>query len=140
MEASYLDCIRRPLWLIDGVYSFDFFCSFQPPTQSQSRYSEPDNRDWRGRYAHAQFSPSGEERSWDSNRENRDFGGRYDSRQQEGNQSNRQDQLNSQFSRAQLSSNQVIYFSFYLFIVIFLIFFLSIQLFFLMCSSDTLLL
>eukprot|EP00258_Populus_trichocarpa_P006003 XP_002309358.1 eukaryotic translation initiation factor [Populus trichocarpa] len=77
-----------------------------PPTQSQSRYSEPDNRDWRGRYAHAQFSPSGEERSWDSNRENRDFGGRYDSRQQEGNQSNRQDQLNSQFSRAQLSSNQ----------------------------------
>ncbi|KAI5585626.1 hypothetical protein BDE02_06G157900 [Populus trichocarpa] len=77
-----------------------------PPTQSQSRYSEPDNRDWRGRYAHAQFSPSGEERSWDSNRENRDFGGRYDSRQQEGNQSNRQDQLNSQFSRAQLSSSQ----------------------------------
>jgi len=123
VEASYLDCIRRPFWLIDGVYSCDFFCSFQPPTQSQSRYSEPDNRDWRGRYAHAQFSPSGEERSWDSNRENQDFGGRYDSRQQEGNQSNRQDQLNSQFSRAQLSSNQVIYFSFYLFIVIFLIFF-----------------
>ncbi|CAK7338166.1 unnamed protein product [Dovyalis caffra] len=67
-----------------------------PPTQSQSRYSEPDNRDWRGRSA--QFSPSGEERSWDSIRENRDFGGRYDSRQQEGNQSNRQDQ--------QISSNQ----------------------------------
>jgi len=127
VEASYLDCIRRPFWLIYGVYSCDFFCSFQPPTQSQSRYSEPENRDWRGRYAHAQFSPSREERSWDSNR---DFGGRYDSRQQEGNQSNRQDQLNSQFSRAQVSSNQVIYFSFYLFIVIFLIFFLSILLFF----------
>ncbi|KAB5552769.1 hypothetical protein DKX38_010080 [Salix brachista] len=77
-----------------------------PPTQSQSRYSEPDNRDWRGRYADAQFSPSREERSRDSIRENRDFGGRYDSRQQESNQSNRQNQLNSQFSRTQVSSNQ----------------------------------
>ncbi|KAJ4845824.1 Eukaryotic translation initiation factor isoform 4G-1 [Turnera subulata] len=78
-----------------------------PQNQSQSRYSEPDNRDWRGRSA--QFSTSGEERSWDSLRENRDFGGRYDSRQSEANQFNRQDQLNqlnSQFSRAQISSNQ----------------------------------
>ncbi|KAF2310435.1 hypothetical protein GH714_010084 [Hevea brasiliensis] len=33
-----------------------------PPNQSQSRYSETDNRDWRGRSA--QFSPSAEERSW----------------------------------------------------------------------------
>ena len=119
MKSSYLDCIRCPFWLIDGVYRSDFFCSFQPPTQSQSRYSEPDNRDWRGRYADAQFSPSREERSRDSIRENRDFGGRYDSRQQESNQSNRQNQLNSQFSRTQVSSNQVIYFSFYLCIVIF---------------------
>ncbi|XP_011018056.1 PREDICTED: eukaryotic translation initiation factor isoform 4G-1 [Populus euphratica] len=75
-----------------------------PLAQSQIRYSEPDNRDWRGRSA--QFSPSGEERSRDSIRENRDFAGRYDSRQQEGNQSNRPDQLNSQFPRAQISSHQ----------------------------------
>ncbi|OAY46858.1 eukaryotic translation initiation factor [Manihot esculenta] len=74
------------------------------PNQSQSRYSEPDNRDWRGRTA--QFSSSGEERSWDSLRENRDLGGRYDSRQPDTSQFNRQDQLNSQFARAQISSNQ----------------------------------
>ncbi|KAF8393009.1 hypothetical protein HHK36_021250 [Tetracentron sinense] len=55
-------------------------------SQSQSRYSELDNRDWRGRSA--QLPASGE------------------SRQQESNQSNRHDQLNSQFARAQLSSNQ----------------------------------
>lgn len=75
-----------------------------PPNQSQSRYSEPDNRDWRGRSA--QFSSPGEERSWDSLRENRDLGGRYDTRQLEGNQFNRQEQLNFQFARAQISSNQ----------------------------------
>ncbi|KAG5225901.1 MIF4G domain-containing family protein [Salix suchowensis] len=74
------------------------------PSQSQIRYSEPDNRDWRGRSA--QFPPSGEERSWDSTRENRDYGGRYEPRQQEGSQSNRQDQFNSQFARAQISSYQ----------------------------------
>ncbi|KAK9279637.1 hypothetical protein L1049_013316 [Liquidambar formosana] len=67
--------------------------------QSQSRYSEPDNRDWRGR-----LPPSGEERSWEAIRDNKDFSGRFDSRQQESN--NRQDQLNSQFARAQISSNQ----------------------------------
>ncbi|CBI36548.3 unnamed protein product, partial [Vitis vinifera] len=60
------------------------------PNQSQSRYSEPDNRDWRGRSA--QLPASGEERSW------------FDSRQQEANQFNRQDQLNSQFAKAQISS------------------------------------
>ncbi|XP_044464033.1 eukaryotic translation initiation factor-like [Mangifera indica] len=68
-----------------------------PPNQPQSRYSEPDNRDWR---RPAQFSRSGEERSQD----NREFGGRYESRQ-DGNQFHRQD-LNHQFSRAQISSNQ----------------------------------
>ncbi|KAJ0031077.1 hypothetical protein Pint_14351 [Pistacia integerrima] len=68
-----------------------------PPNQPQSRYSEPDNRDWR---RPAQFSPSGEERS----RDNREYGGRYESRQ-DANQFNRQD-LNHQFSRAQISSNQ----------------------------------
>ncbi|THF97302.1 hypothetical protein TEA_013057 [Camellia sinensis var. sinensis] len=66
-----------------------------PPIQPQNRYSEPDNRDWRGRSA--QFPASGEERSW----ENKEFSGRFDSRQQEAGQHNRQDQLNSQFSRAQ---------------------------------------
>ncbi|TXG60725.1 hypothetical protein EZV62_012088 [Acer yangbiense] len=70
-----------------------------PPNQSQSRYSEPDNRDWRRT---AQYLPSGEERS----QENREFGGRYDSRQLDANQFNRQDQLNFQFPRTQISSNQ----------------------------------
>ncbi|KAL7257538.1 hypothetical protein ACSBR1_003778 [Camellia fascicularis] len=65
-----------------------------PPIQPQNRYSEPDNRDWRGRSA--QFPASGEERSW----ENKEFGGRFDSRQLKAGQHNRQDQLNSQFSRA----------------------------------------
>ncbi|KAH7569254.1 hypothetical protein JRO89_XS06G0131600 [Xanthoceras sorbifolium] len=64
-----------------------------PPNQSQSRYSEPDNRDWRR---------SAEEKS----RENRESGGRYDSRQSDTNQFNRQDQPNYQFSRGQISSNQ----------------------------------
>ncbi|XWS73110.1 hypothetical protein CRYUN_Cryun02cG0097300 [Craigia yunnanensis] len=74
-----------------------------PPNQSQNRYSEPDNRDWRNRSA--QFPPAGEERSWESPRD-RELGNRYDSRQPEANQFNRQDQLNSQLSRAQISSNQ----------------------------------
>ncbi|KAF2310879.1 hypothetical protein GH714_018096 [Hevea brasiliensis] len=76
-----------------------------PPNQSQSRYSETDNRDWRGRSA--QFSTSAEERSWDSLRENKDFAGQYDSRQPDASQFKRQDQLNSQFARAQISSNQL---------------------------------
>ncbi|KAL5783000.1 hypothetical protein ACOSP7_008029 [Xanthoceras sorbifolium] len=49
--------------------------------QSQSRYSEPDNRDWRSRSA-----ASGEDN-------------RYESKPQE-------DQLNSQFARAHISANQ----------------------------------
>ncbi|XP_076897491.1 eukaryotic translation initiation factor-like isoform X2 [Bidens hawaiensis] len=56
------------------------------PIQSQARYSEPDNRDWRGR-----APPSTDELSWDGGRENRDF--------------NRQEP-NSQFGRTQASSNQ----------------------------------
>ncbi|KAJ6406130.1 hypothetical protein OIU84_009785 [Salix udensis] len=56
--------------------------------QSQSRYSEPDKRDWRGR-----SGPFGEERSWEAIRENKEF-------------SNQQDQLNSQFARAQITANQ----------------------------------
>ncbi|KAI8023268.1 Eukaryotic translation initiation factor isoform 4G-1 [Camellia lanceoleosa] len=66
-----------------------------PPIQPQNRYSEPDNRDWRGRSA--QFPASGKGRSW----ENKEFGGRFDSRQQKAGQHNHQGQLNSQFSRAQ---------------------------------------
>ncbi|KAF8033738.1 hypothetical protein BT93_C0103 [Corymbia citriodora subsp. variegata] len=72
--------------------------------QTQTRFSEPDNRDWRGRSA--QLPTSGEERSWDNIRENRESSGRSDFRQQEANQVNRQDQLNSQMSRAQISSLQ----------------------------------
>ncbi|KAG9455904.1 hypothetical protein H6P81_000412 [Aristolochia fimbriata] len=78
--------------------------------QSQSRYAEPDNRDWRGRSG--QSGISGEERSWETLRESRDHSGRSEafgsnSRQQETNQYNRQDQLSAQFSsRAQISSAQ----------------------------------
>ncbi|KAL4589921.1 hypothetical protein LXL04_002833 [Taraxacum kok-saghyz] len=65
---------------------------------AQARYSEPDNRDWRGR-----APPSVEERSWDSGRDNnnnnnnRDFGG---------NQYNNRQDPNSQFGRSQASPNQ----------------------------------
>ncbi|CAL9244015.1 unnamed protein product [Arabidopsis halleri] len=68
------------------------------PVQSASRFSEPDSRDWRSRST--QPPPSGEERSWDNLREARD------SRYVEASQYNRQDQPNSQFSRANISSNQ----------------------------------
>ncbi|XP_059637704.1 eukaryotic translation initiation factor-like [Cornus florida] len=60
--------------------------------QSPNRYSEPNNRDWRGRSA--QFPSSGGERSW------------FESKQQDANQYIRQDQLNSQFARAHISPNQ----------------------------------
>ncbi|KAF8407281.1 hypothetical protein HHK36_006408 [Tetracentron sinense] len=70
---------------------------------SQSHYSGPDNRDWRGRSS--QLPASGEERSWEAIRDNQEFSSRLESRQQESNQFNRQEQLNSQFARAQISSN-----------------------------------
>ncbi|KAL0345902.1 UNVERIFIED_CONTAM: Eukaryotic translation initiation factor isoform 4G-1 [Sesamum radiatum] len=73
------------------------------PSQAQSRYSELDNRDWRNRSP--QLPAPVEERSWEAKRD-RDFGGRFDPRQQDANQYNKQDQLNSQFARAQISSNQ----------------------------------
>ncbi|CAN1328632.1 Eukaryotic translation initiation factor isoform 4G-1, partial [Linum perenne] len=74
----------------------------QQPQQPQGRYSEPDNRDWRTRTTQLPTPATGEDRSWDSIKD-REFGGRNDSRQPDGNQFNRQDQLNSQFSRAQIS-------------------------------------
>ncbi|XP_020231278.1 eukaryotic translation initiation factor isoform X2 [Cajanus cajan] len=58
-----------------------------PSLQFQNRYSEPDNRDWRGRSG--QLSGNADERTWDNLRENREFGNTS--------QINRQDQLNSQF-------------------------------------------
>ncbi|XP_027330944.1 eukaryotic translation initiation factor-like isoform X1 [Abrus precatorius] len=67
-----------------------------PPQQFQNRYTEPDNRDWRGRSG--QLPANADERSWDYLKESREFGNT--------NQANRQDQLNSQFARAQISSNQ----------------------------------
>ncbi|KAI9125725.1 hypothetical protein K1719_003143 [Acacia pycnantha] len=47
-----------------------------------------------------------EEKSWENLRENMEFGNRFDSRNQDSNQFNQQDQLNSQFARAHISSNQ----------------------------------
>ncbi|KAF1867022.1 hypothetical protein Lal_00049449 [Lupinus albus] len=64
-----------------------------PPNQSQNRYTEADNRDWRGRSG--QLPANADERSWGNLKENRDFGN-----------NNWKDQLNSQFGRAQISSNQ----------------------------------
>ncbi|KAJ0966471.1 hypothetical protein J5N97_027609 [Dioscorea zingiberensis] len=62
--------------------------------QSQSRYSEPDNRDWRGRSG--QLASPGEERSWNDNKELFASNSRQDITN-----------LSSQFSsRAQVSSNQ----------------------------------
>nr|KYP31940.1 Eukaryotic initiation factor iso-4F subunit p82-34 [Cajanus cajan] len=61
------------------------------PHQLQNRYSEPDNRDWRGRSGQLPANP--DERSWDN-------------RQQDAGQVNRHDQLNSQFARTQISSTQ----------------------------------
>ncbi|KAK9078842.1 hypothetical protein SSX86_002900 [Deinandra increscens subsp. villosa] len=52
------------------------------PNQPQVRYTDPDNRDWRGR-----APPSVDERSWDAGRENRQ-------------------ESNSQFGRIQASPNQ----------------------------------
>ncbi|XP_073033651.1 eukaryotic translation initiation factor-like [Primulina eburnea] len=72
------------------------------PNQAQSRYSEPDDRVWRNRSA--QFSLPTDERSWEATKE-KDFGGHFDPRQQGVNQY-KQEQLNSQFSKAQITSNQ----------------------------------
>lgn len=79
---------------------------FQVPSQAERRFSEPDNREWRGRPA--QLPASADERSWENIRENRDFNSRFDSREQDGNQFSQQDQLSSQFSSAQISSNQMV--------------------------------
>ncbi|XP_010904622.1 eukaryotic translation initiation factor [Elaeis guineensis] len=64
-------------------------------TQSQSRYYEPDNRDWRGRSG--QLPSVGEDRSWDRIRDNKEAHA-SNLRPQEINQFNKQDQLSSQFS------------------------------------------
>ncbi|RDX79443.1 Eukaryotic translation initiation factor isoform 4G-1 [Mucuna pruriens] len=74
------------------------------PHQLQNRYSEPDNRDWRGRSG--QFPANSDERSWENLRDNKEFGNRFDNRQQDASQVNRQDQLNYQFARTQISSTQ----------------------------------
>ncbi|CAN4113254.1 unnamed protein product [Withania somnifera] len=59
--------------------------------QSQTRYSEPDTRDWHSKSS--QFSTPSDDRSWDALRENREFGGR-------------QEQLSSQFARTQISPSR----------------------------------
>ncbi|PIM98471.1 hypothetical protein CDL12_29052 [Handroanthus impetiginosus] len=80
---------------------------------AQSRYSELDNRDWRNRSS--QLPAPAEERSWDAIRD-RDFSGRFDTRQQDANHYNKQDQMNLQFTRAQISPNEgVIHLCIYLY-------------------------
>ncbi|XP_017698383.3 eukaryotic translation initiation factor [Phoenix dactylifera] len=71
--------------------------------QSHIRYSEPDNRDWRGRLG--QLSSAGEERSWDKIRDNKES---YPPNTRQPEQFDGQDQLSSHFSsRVQVSSGQV---------------------------------
>ncbi|XP_021756775.1 eukaryotic translation initiation factor-like [Chenopodium quinoa] len=67
-----------------------------PPSQPTPRYSEPDNRDWRTRST--QVPAPAEERSWETIKD-REFVNR-------GPDFNRQDQFNSQFARANISSGQ----------------------------------
>ncbi|RRT71147.1 hypothetical protein B296_00035834 [Ensete ventricosum] len=72
-------------------------------SQSQSRYFEPDGRDWRGRSG--QPTSFGNERSWDSIHDNKESNISI-SGYQEVKQSNKQ---GSQFpSSAQVSSTQVV--------------------------------
>jgi translation initiation factor 4G len=49
--------------------------------QPQSRYSESDNRDWRGRSG--QLPASGEERPWEAIRDNKEYSNQLESRPQE---------------------------------------------------------
>ncbi|XP_022131330.1 eukaryotic translation initiation factor-like [Momordica charantia] len=63
-----------------------------PQSQSQSRYFEPDNRDWRGRSG--LLPASADEGSWEAARENKDFSGQSESRLQGSN------------NRSQVSGNQ----------------------------------
>ncbi|XP_058179710.1 uncharacterized protein LOC131298334 isoform X2 [Rhododendron vialii] len=67
---------------------------WKPQNPCQMRYSESDNRDWRSRSV--PFPTSRDERPWETIREKREPGCLF----------NRQDQLNSQFARAQISFNQ----------------------------------
>lgn len=59
------------IFSLNFVYWFLCFL-LQAPTQTQARYAEPDNRDWRGRSA--QLPANADERSWDNIKENREFG------------------------------------------------------------------
>lgn len=82
---------------------------FQADNQPQNRYSEPDNRDWRGRSA--QVPVYGDDRSSDKIRENRDLGDRHE-------------QLNLQFAGVQISAQQVLYDCYTARLIIFFILFI----------------
>lgn len=70
--------------------------------QSHIRYAEPDTRDWRGRSPLP--APAPEERSWETLRESREYGAPMSKPQESGYQFARQEQLNSQFSKVNVSS------------------------------------
>lgn len=65
---------------------------FQLQPQSYDRYSESDNRNWRGRSA--QLPASEDDKSWEVARDNKEFLNRYES-------NNHQDS-----ARGQISGNQ----------------------------------
>ncbi|KAA8518146.1 hypothetical protein F0562_015620 [Nyssa sinensis] len=70
--------------------------------QSQGHYSEPNNLGWHGQFV--QLDAFREEKSWKAHQDNKEFSGRFKSRLQKVNF--HQDQLKSQFARAQISSDQ----------------------------------
>lgn len=70
--------------------------------QPHIRYAEPDTRDWRGRSPLP--APAPEERPWETLRESREYGPPMSKQQDSGYQYARQEQLNSQFSKHNVSS------------------------------------
>jgi hypothetical protein len=89
---SLLDCLR----LIELLHP-----CWQVQTQAYNRYSEPDNRDWRGRSERI-ASPQTEEKSWDSLRD----------RERDASFGPNQKSQSDQFSKGQAPANQGVSFHF----------------------------
>lgn len=86
--------IESELFGEEQIWGRESTTASQPP----SRYSEPDERDWRGRSAPPPAADD-QGRSRDAIRGTREFGSQQEP--------NRQDQLSSQFARTQISSQMV---------------------------------
>ncbi|XP_047329934.1 eukaryotic translation initiation factor-like [Impatiens glandulifera] len=86
--------VESELFGEEQVWGRESTTAIQPP----NRFSEPDERDWRGRSAQPP-GPDDQGRSREANRGTRDFGSQQEP--------NRQDQLNSQFARTQISGQTI---------------------------------